>query len=125
MRRDDFATFCFNLFDCLLFLVIDDSLFLEVFDLWVPSALRKYAIEAAHVYPAVCAVLLKHLVRLSAGTCSIRSALLGIDTVENVVPVQAFEEGVSGLVALLPCRLGRRYECAVRCLLGSRIVGRG
>lgn len=98
-------------------------MFLEVLHLRVPSVTSKYAGEAAHAYPAVRAILLKHLIRLSACLRRVRPALLGIDTVEDIVPVKALEEGVSRLVTLLSRRLGRRYKGAIRRLLGSRIVG--
>lgn len=119
----------FNLFDCLLALVVDHSLFLEVLDLplvnkiseprffrlvekFKPLLPQKLLQKVGHVYhsqdqdcvpthPAVCTILLKLFVELSAETCSLVPPRLCVYAVQDVVLVEAFEEGVSCCVALL------------------------
>ena len=55
-------------------------------------------------HPAVCAVLLKLLVELSAEAGGLVPSRLGIYAVQDVVLVKAFEKGVSRCVALFAVR---------------------
>ena len=124
LRCNNLAAFRFDLLDGLLFLVVDHSLFLEVFHLIARLAFD-FLDAIKDAYPAMRAVPLENLIRGSACLCRTLPSLLGIYAVEDVVPVETFEEGISRFVTLLPCRFGGGYECAIGCLLGARIAGGG
>lgn len=70
---------------------------------------RMLLIQSRHrrcnvTHPAVCAVLLKSLVQLPTERLCFLSAALGIYAVENVVLIEALEEGVACCIALFSVR---------------------
>lgn len=52
LRSNDLPTFRFNLLDGLLFLVVDDTLFLEIFDLSVQLTNANHAANFVHLLPS-------------------------------------------------------------------------
>ena len=129
LRCCNLATLRFQSLDCLLLLVVDDALLLEVFDLHVLSVIGRlennvtgYVPGSTH--PAVRAILLKFLVKLRAECLGLFSPRLCVYAVEDVVLVQTLEEGITRLVALLAVCPRWRFKRAAGGLLNAAFFGR-